>query len=228
MVDIICPVHNAPEFLRMCVGSLYLYTDPKEFNLILVDDNSDEETKDYLAQLEAGGWAKVLHTPGQSFFTRTCNLGIHESKAPYIVLMNSDITVTKGWLEGLLSCVEEWHAGIVGCKLIGETGEIAHAGAFGWGFHYGMNEPNVSYFEEREVEWVTGALMLIRRAVIDTVGYLDDRYVHVGSDRDLCHRAKNYGFKIVYSPVTLIHWSERSKDEAASLMIEKQHKEGMW
>ena len=226
-VDIVIPVHNALDYLRLCINSLYLYT--SDFNLILVSDKFCPRTEEYVQDLADNKWCTLLHSPPGAFFTAKCNIGIKHSTLFWILLLNADIEITQGgWLEQLINCAERWHSGIVGCKLLNPDGTISHGGGYGIGFHYGINEPNLNYFEEREVEWVTGAAMLIRQAVVTTCGLMDDRYVHVGSDREYCYTARRYGFSIVYSPVSLLHYGEKSRDTVTDLKIQEQHMKGVF
>lgn len=205
VVDIVMPVHGALQYVRRAVDSLFRWTSRDDFRFIIVDDQSNGGTREYLNYLGRQGWADVYHTPERYWFTGTCNLGLKQSSAPYAILLNSDVEVGTGWLLGLVSCSLKNDAGIVGCKLVFPNGKIWHAGAYGQGGHVGIFEYNHHWFEERSVEWVTGAILMIRRDVLDKIGLLDEKDAHVASDMNYCLKAAEAGFSIWYSPVALTH-----------------------
>ncbi len=214
-IDLIVPVHivneEATEWIKGLLGSLLTYTPRRLYNLICVIDRGWDGTESLLQSYYAKGWIdSVLRNTAQRGFTRTCNIGLEQSSADYSMLLNMDIVVSEGWLDGLLSCAKQHCAGVVGCKLINSDGTINHAGAYGVGYHRGMNELNTQYFEEEEVEWVTGAALVISKKLRDTIGNLDEKFPMWGSDREYCKRAKEAGFSIWYSPVTLLHYGEKS------------------
>src|SRR5574337_80163 len=152
--DIIIAVHVLDEsrldFLRNCINSIHTFTPRNLFRLICVIDRGWEGTEEFLNVYQAKGWVDViLRNISQRGWTRTNNIGLEESDADYAVLLNMDTVVFSGWLEGIVDCAERRSAGVVGIKLIDEHGSINHAGAYGAGFHRGMNEPNIRYFEDR-------------------------------------------------------------------------------
>jgi len=214
--DIIIAVHILDEsyarYLRECISSIHLNTEAGTFRIICVQDRGWEGTEALLGEYKTKGWIDlVLRNDGQRGWTRTNNVGLEVSEADCAVLLNMDTVVSPGWLEGLIDCSERNRAAVVGCKLVDEYGRINHAGAYGVGFHKGMGEPNISYFDEEPVEWVTGACMLIRKWVRLSVGLLPEEYPHWGSDREYCKMVSFGGDEVWYSPVTLLHYTEKSK-----------------
>jgi GT2 family glycosyltransferase len=212
VVDIVIPVHNALEYLQVCVDSIFRYTPADLFELILVNDWSRDPTLRYLEELKASDRVTILHTPDRYWFTKTCNMGLQHATHDKMMLLNSDIEVGSDWLQLLVDCMNRHDAGVVGCKHVWPTGKIWHAGAYGAGTHVGMLQENHDFFDENEPQWVTGAMLLIRRDVVDEIGYLPEQWRHAESDREFCLAASRAGFKIVYSPVTLTHYVGMSND----------------
>jgi len=216
-VDIVIPIHVKDEpsldYVRQCLNSIIEFT-PKEFyNIICVIDRGIDATEEFLGKYLAKDYIhSILRNTSQRGFTRTCNIGLEESEADFALLLNMDTVVSSGWLEGLVDCARRTNAAVLGCKLVDEYGKINHAGAYGVGYHKGMNEINTGQYNfEEEAEWVTGACMLISKKVRDVLGNLNPGYPHWGSDREYCLEASKRGFKIMYSPITILHYTEKSK-----------------
>ena len=214
-VDLVVPTHIPTEqslwFLRENIRSIVENTPRSLYKLTYVIDRGWDGTEDYLRDCESQGWVdQILRNTSERGFTRTCNIGLEQSKAEFAMLINTDLVVSPGWLEAIVSCFDRNNAGVVGCKLVNRDGTINHAGAYGIGYHKGMNEPNVGYFEEEQSEWVTGAAFAISKKVRDVIGNLDQRYPMWGSDREYCISAREAGFSVWYTPVELLHYGEQS------------------
>ena len=216
-VAIIIPSFRDVEFLRGCIDSVWEHT-VVPFNIIVVSSDPDEETKTYLKECASGGWI-VAHCPYKRlWFTEACNQGLRLAMAvetppfTHLLLLNSDTYVLPMALEQMLADMYELDCGIMGCKTLTGDGKIDHAGAFGLGFHYGIRRGNSGYFEPRVCrpgkEWVTGAVFLVRRDVLETVGLLDEvQNPHIGSDRAYCQSVRAAGFRVGYSPSTIYHFT---------------------
>lgn len=214
-VDVIIPVHvldeSSFEYLQEGIGSIVQNTPRGLYTLTCVIDRGWDGTEQRLRDYQAKGFVDcILRNTGQRGFTRTCNVGLEQSDADLAMLLNMDIVVSPGWLQDLASLAGRTAAGIVGCKLLNDNGSINHAGAYGAGFHRGMNQVNNDFFTEEEVEWVTGAAFMVSKKLRDAIGNLDESYPMWGSDREYCIKAKQAGFEVWYSPVSLLHYGERS------------------
>jgi len=223
--DLIVSVHVVDEpsldYLRQCLNSIIQFTPRELYTLTCVIDRGYDGTAEFIRDHY---WSKghvdfVLYNRDQQGYTRTNNIGLERSEAEWAVLLNLDLVVNQRWLEDLIDCGERSMAGVVGCKLLDDSGLINHAGAYGVGSHRGMNELNINYFEEEEVEWVTGACFMINKKLRDAIGNLDEYYPHWGSDREYCLKAREAGFKVMYSPVTITHYTERSNSEEVKAMF---------
>lgn len=216
VTDIIVSVHlldeSAKKYLVGCISSIIQYTPREDYKLICVIDRGWEGTAEFLEEYRRKGWVDlVLENRDQRGWTTTNNIGLETSYSDFAILLNMDTVVSEGWLSGLIDCAQRNCSDVVGCKLIDEAGRINHAGAYGVGFHKGMNEQNISYFAEEPAEWVTGACMLISRNARELVGNLPKQWPHWGSDREFCKSVREAGGKVWYSPVTILHYTEKSK-----------------
>lgn len=220
-VDIILSVHiaeefrdSAKEYLKQCLSSIIQFTPRDLYDIICVIDRGWDGTEEFLSEYKSKGWIRsIFQNTTTRGYTRTNNIGLEESQAEFALLLNLDTVVSPGWLEGLLDCGRRTGAAVIGCKLIDEYGRINHAGAYGIGYHRGMNEENIGYFQEEEVEWVTGACFMISKKAREVLGNLNEYYPHWGSDREYCKEAWTHGFKVMYSPVEILHYTEKSNSE---------------
>ncbi len=210
LTSIVIVTYNRLEQTRRCVDSLVSLT-PEPHQLIFVDNASTDETVAYLQ--EHFGEDAVLVNSSNEGFLRAANRGIAAAKGDYVLLLNNDTTVTEGWLSALIDEAERSaDVGIVGGKIVGPDGRIQVAGAYmafdgsarmiGEGL--AANDPAIS--EEREVCYVGGHCMLIKRAVLDAIGPLDESYgFGYHEDTDYCYRARAAGFRVVYTPDCVVH-----------------------
>jgi hypothetical protein len=121
-------------------------------------------------------------------------------KGDYLVLVDDDVVLDPGWLEGLIGCAERYAgAGVVGAVLRNRNGEIIHTGADVTDTYFGieLKEP-VSAPVERK--YVCSAVMLMTRAATEKIGLFDEGFRKYGQDADYCLRAWEAGFKVVVSP----------------------------
>jgi GT2 family glycosyltransferase len=133
--------------------------------------------------------------------------------AKQVLLLNNDIEITdKHWLETLnMVLTSDDKIGVVGCKLLYADGRIQHAGgviALKGAYHRGERDLDRGQFDNVEsVDYVTGAVLLIKTKVIREIGFLDEGFSPIYcEDSDWCVRAKLQGYKVVYSPKPcLIH-----------------------
>lgn len=211
-VSIIMAVHNRAELTLKCFDSLSQSTSYPDWELVVVDNASTDDTPDILNALE--GEVKILRANENLGFARANNWGARESSGELLCFLNNDTVVTKGWLNKLVECIEA-HPGAAACggKLLFPEGTIQHAGVvfdkidrIGYHVYRGFpaNAPEVNRL--RRVKAVTGACMLVRRWAFEDAGGFDEGYVNGFEDIDLCLKlGENHG-EIYYTPeCTVIH-----------------------
>jgi len=145
--DIVIPCHNALEYTRNCVATLYDHTHTP-FRLIIVDDYSDEDTRQFLYGPDCLGRNKrnlYIRTNLQKWWTRASNIGLREVRTPKCILINSDCVVNEGWLEQMYDVWYEYEALTPHRRL----GLVGHAG----------RDDGKKWEETREPNYVTGHLL---------------------------------------------------------------------
>lgn len=191
-------------------------------------DGSAEALEDLVAREGWSAWASVLRSPRNGGFAAGNNLGIAAIDAEAYVLLNSDTLIEKGTFARLLDAMDrEPRAGIIGPSMTDHDGtpesshfrflrpctELVRAANTGpvtrlfAGFDPVMPRSSVPV----ESEWVGFACVLLRRAMIEEIGTLDEGYFMYFEDVDFCQRARKAGWKVLYWPDSrMVHLMGRS------------------
>lgn len=206
-VSIIVTSWNSAGHTLRCLASIGLYTTDIAYEVIVVDDASTEIGT--VGALERVAGLRLIALDANVGYLRATNRGREEATASLIVLLNNDVQVTTGWLSALVGRMRsDPGIGIVGSKLVYPNGSLQEAGSIVWrdgtGWNYGNGDgpDNPEYRFLREVDYVSAACVLVR----GSIGPLfDDRYAPAYfEDVDLCFRAREQGFKVVYEPRSVV------------------------
>lgn len=193
-------------YTRECVDSVRRLTDePYEF--VFVDNASSDGTADFLRGVPG---ARVIVNAENRGFPAAANQGIAAARGDQILLLNNDTVVTTGWLRRMLRALHSGpQVGLVGpCSnnVSGpqqvEPGYDAIPGLDGFAWDWGKAHDGVT----EETDRLVGFCLLIRRAVVDTIGGLDERFgLGCFEDDDYCLRAARAGFRAVIARDAFVH-----------------------
>ncbi|MBN9391122.1 MAG: glycosyltransferase family 2 protein [Chloroflexi bacterium] len=216
LVSLILLNWNQPHFTLACLESLNKLT-YSNYNVVIVDNGSGDNS---LAQLEAvlGGLrfeVTLIANSKNEGFAEGNNIGIRHALrngAAYVLLLNNDTEVAPDFLEPLVQMAEsDPQIGITGPKIyyFDDPDRIWSAGGLitkdGWTHQLGVNEPNIPAFNSlRQVDYVTGCAMLVKRQAIEKAGMLDPRFFAYYEETDWCVRVKRAGFSIWYVPQSVL------------------------
>lgn len=221
LVSIIIPTKDQLPLLRRCVESLLEKTRYFNYELIIVDNNSEtEEAITWLAEINAIGGQKirVLPYPHPFNFSAINNFAVSQANGEYLVLLNNDTAIIQeNWLDELLNHALRPEVGVVGAKLLYPSGYIQHAGVIaglgGPAGHpfIGLPATASGYMQRLTVDQnysvVTAACLMIRRSIYEDVAGMDeDRFKVSYNDVDLCLKVGAQGYLTVWTPhVLLLH-----------------------
>jgi GT2 family glycosyltransferase/glycosyltransferase involved in cell wall biosynthesis len=205
-------VFNQFQFTHACLASLQTIEERSAFEVIVVDDCSTDETAELVPRMQG---VVYLRNEKNSGFIFSCNRGAAPARGKYLFFLNNDTIVTPGWLTALLATfVEDPQAGIVGSKLVYPHGQLQEAGGIIWrdasGWNYGKfddpEKPEYNYL--REVDYCSGAALMIRKSLFQSLGGFDPKYAPAYyEDADLSFKVRKAGYKVFYQPLSeIIHY----------------------
>lgn len=217
-LEVIIVSHGAEEFLRRCLRSLLTHPADGAMLVTVVDSGSPDSTPD---MVEREFPDVRLIRRGNIGFSAANNLALREGEADAVLLLNPDTEVYEGTLDAALARLRaDSRIGMVGVKLLTETGELDHACkrsfptpvsalAHFTGIGRGESAPaalsqyratDLGDDESGEIDAVNGAFMLCRAEAVREVGLLDEGYWLYMEDLDWCRRFWQAGWKVFYEP----------------------------
>lgn len=212
-VSIIIPTRNGRHLMARCVESLLWRTVYTNFELVVVDNQSDDpETLEFLATLPG----RVLSYPHEFNYARQINLAVAAVDCDLLVFLNNDTEVmTADWLDRLIEQAMRPEVGAAGPRLYMPDGKVQHEGilvgawrghanSIEWGNWWRMGDLL------RDVSAVTGACMATRPGVFWRVGGYDERLRVAYNDVDYCLRLHQAGYQVVYEPDARLYHAEGS------------------
>lgn len=229
-ISIIIPVFNQWEATLSCLRSIHANTDAIAYEIIIADDGSTDETTnihDHVANI------RLIRNERNLQFLRNCNNAAQQANGKYLLLLNNDTNVQSGWLSHLLETASsDERIGIVGPKLVYPDGRLQEAGGIIWkdgaGWNYGRyDDPEkAEYNYEREVDYVSGACLLIRKELWEKVGGFDQRFAPAYyEDTDLAFQVRNLGCKVIYQPESVVvHFEGISSGTTVDAGIKRHQK----
>ena len=226
-VSILIPSCDHAADLRTCVESIYSKSTYPDFEILIIENNSkDPATFRFYEQLkkEHPDNLRVLYWKGTGFnYSALNNFGAKEAAGEYLLLLNNDTEViAPRWIEEMLMYAQQDRVGCVGAKLLYPDNTIQHAG-IGFGFltlagHMHKNFPvgHPGYMGRlvyaQDVYAVTAACLMVRKAVYEQVGGLDESFAVAFNDVDFCVKVREAGYTNVFTPFAqLYHYESKSR-----------------
>ncbi len=198
------------------------------FEYLLVDNASGDGTVEMVR--ERFPWVRIIESPRNVGFGAGNNLALAEAKGTYVMLFNPDLTVFPSEVESWVEWMEARpDIGISGPRVLNPDGSDQEScyqfpsiitpvlrrtviGRLPFARklleRYTMKEMDRA--QEQDVDWVLGAAMLIRKSVLDSIGYFDPRFFMYFEEADICRRAWTAGYRVSYTPVaSFMHYYGR-------------------
>ena len=238
-ISVIILSYNTKTLLKDCLSSLLAKTRSLEMEIIVVDNHSTDEStsmvRKYFPQVDL-----IVNSENYGF-SKGNNVGLKKASGDYILLLNSDVIFTEDAIGKMLKAMDEDpKIGISSCQLVDTDCNIQPTGGFfptifrvfAWmfflddipflnRFFHSYHPQGFWYKKERLQDWVTGAFFLMRKQVVEEIGFLDENIFMYAEEMEYCYRAKNRGWLVKYSPITsIIHLGGKSGTPKGALLGE--------
>lgn len=225
LISVIIPNKDHTDDLDICLKSLYEKSSYKNFEVIIVENNSTEkETFEYYEAIaQKHGNIKIVKWEGNFNYSAINNFGVNYAKGEFILLLNNDVEIINGsCLEEMLMFAQRKDVGAVGAKLYYSDDTVQHAGVIlGLGGtaghahkHFGRSHPGYMARASiaQNLSACTAACLMMRRDVFDEVGGFDESFEVAFNDVDLCMKIRKKGYLVVFTPYAeLYHYESKSR-----------------
>lgn len=224
LVSIIIPNKDQKESLKKCLDSVFEKSAYKNFEIIIVENNSTtEEIFAYYEELKQRDNVKVVTWEKGFNYSAINNFGAGYANGEYLLLLNNDVEViSSDWLEEMIGHCQRPDTAVVGAKLYYPDKTIQHAGTIigigGIAGHMFVNMPGsrTGYMHkaslQQDLSAVTAACMLVKKTVFDEIKGLEEKLSVAFNDVDFCLRVREKGYLVVYDPyVELYHYESKSR-----------------
>ena len=213
LVSIIIPNKDQVKVLKQCIDSIYEKTLYKNFEILVVENNSTEnETFEYYNEIEnTHDNLRVLYYKGGFNFSKINNFAVSQARGDMYLMLNNDIEIiTPEWLGEMVSLAIQKNVGIVGAMLYYPDNRVQHAGVItGLGGYAGhshkYHQRGKSGYMFRlscvqNLSCVTAACLLVTKQAFEAVGGMDEEFAVAFNDVDFCLRVRNYGYQVLFTP----------------------------
>lgn len=209
--------YQSEKYLQKCISSIKEKVLGADYEIIVV--NNDSAGNAYMHSLPEG--TRVINIGKNIGFGAANNIGAKKAQGKYSCFLNPDTEIISNNIERLLSEFEnDEKLGTIGPKLINENGsaqewsagkEVTIGSIILNNLGYKRDKKIWESQEKKECAWVSGAAMFIQKELFDKLGGFDEKFFMYFEDIDLCKRARNLGYKVLYYPeFTVKHFGGKS------------------
>lgn len=227
-VTVVIVSYNVADLLDKCIESIKIETSC-QYEIIVVDNNSEDNSVEMLTTKHSD--VIFIQNRTNLGFSKANNQAFRISKGRYIFMLNPDTVILNGAIDKLVDFMDTQHkAGACGPKNTDQKGRLQHnchhfpdllmrvveclqlKRLFPQHRYFGREHMTYwSYDEIKEVDWITGCSLLIRREALQQVGLLDEKYFMYSEETDLCYRLRKRGWQILFYPLAyIIHYGGES------------------
>jgi GT2 family glycosyltransferase len=248
MIDLVIVNYNSSELLNDCLASIKSSCNGAKPNVV-VTDNGSRDPIEYIRKTYSD--ITIVRNKENIGYSRAINATLSTTDAPYVILLNPDtIVLTDHFLESIAAFMDlHPDVGILGPGVLDPDGRIQGSARSFPRFHslfFGRRSlltkifpqsrlasaniltKNANNTEPLEVDWVSGACMVIRRHALQQVGMMDERFFMYWEDVDWCKRMWHMGWKVMYWPgVKIMHHVGGSSESRVVRSVLEFHKSAL-
>lgn len=207
-ITIVIPNYNGAKYLEPCLESIYTQ-DYLNYEIIIIDNHSTDSDYKWLKNYGEIKFKRLDHNYG---FSRAVNEGIKIAQGKYVLLLNNDTVLCKGFLSEMYQAMEKDEKIFsISSKMIQYYNKelIDDAGdaytILGWAYKRGDGKSVYKYEKQEQVFSSCAGAALYRKAVFEEIGYFDETFFAYLEDVDVSYRGNIYGYKNIYLPAAKVY-----------------------
>lgn len=226
LVSIIIPTKDNVDYLKRCVESILNKTSSAEYQIIIVDNNSEKpETHEYLENISGEKKIKILDYTMEFNYSAINNFAAKQADGEYLIFLNNDTEIiSDDWLQRMKHWLRDTGIGCVGAKLLYQDRTIQHIGVLLGGamgachYNVGNKDSDLGYFGinmlPREISVMTGACIGIRKETFLGIGGFDTQMAVAFNDVQMCMRLREKGYDNLIDPgIQLFHYESLTRGQ---------------
>ena len=236
-LSVIITHYKTPELLITCINSIKDTVKNTAYEIIVVDSETEKKHKELI--IEKHPDINFIGFNKNVGYAKLVNAGLKEAKGEFLLILNADIIMLGSAIEKLIDYAEKNNdVGIIGPQLLDFTNNIQTScfsdpdwgailarrtflGKLKWGRDK-LKKFAISEWDKksiREVDWVQGSAMLVKKSLVDKIDLMDERFFMYFEDADWCRRSRKAGYKVVYLPeAQMSHYYHRASKKWGFLL----------
>ncbi len=244
-LSIVILTWNSLDLLKRCLCSVKTNTTIRDYEIIIVDNNSIDGTRKFLASMDNNDRYRLIFNSRNKGVGCARNQGIRIANGVYILILDVDTIVTSGAIDKLVGYLDDTiKCGLVAAKMTDIDGNLQYTCRkyptiwskllrripLNWAQQLLTEEEmrDWSHTCIREVDYVIGACQLMRKSVVEQVGLLDEKIFYGPEDIDFCLRIWQAGHRVVYNPeAVIIHDEQRITKKKIFSRLSWEHAKGL-
>ncbi len=202
---VVIPNYNGIKYIEACLDSLYQLQEQELFTVLVVDNGSKDGSPEIIRKKYPQ--VRLVALSENTGFCHAVNVGIEGADTPYVILLNNDTVVLKGFVKALVEAIEPKETLFAASAMMlqwQDHARIDDAGdqycVLGWAYARGKGKMASEYEKPAGIFAACGGASIFRKSILEKIGYFDENHFAYLEDIDICYRAAIYGYHCSYAP----------------------------